>query len=152
MRAAAMLVLAGLAGCQGDSDRAETDAAARVEAETPADAPPPPAPAAGPDALGALPPADREPRFLGRWAASEELCADRAWRFTAGGLKTPAGSACRFDKVAKVPGGYDIEARCTAEGPERAERITLRFAESARAMLFEAEGIADAGLVYCGAE
>lgn len=100
--------------------------------------------------LGALPPADRPQRFVGRWAASEDYCEGKAWRFTATSLSTPAGSECRFTKVDKVPGGYDIAARCTAEGPETADRIKLRFAESARAMLFESKTIAGAGLVWCG--
>lgn len=151
MRAAgALLMMAGLASCQANSDRTEPPAIA--ETEKSAEAPFPPTPAAKRDKLGALPPADSEPRFLGRWAASEEMCTKKAWRFTAAGLEMPTGSACRFDKVMKVPGGYDVEARCAAEGRERAERIRLRFAESARAMLFEAEGIADAGLVYCASE
>jgi hypothetical protein len=105
------------------------------------------APAAG---AGILPPADAPLRFVGRWAAERALCQTAAWRFTADRLTTPAGSACRFDHVEKVPGGYDIAARCTAEGPERADTIKLRFAESARAMLFESDSIADAGLAYCG--
>jgi hypothetical protein len=99
---------------------------------------------------GALPPADAPLRFVGRWAAERAQCENAAWRFTADRLTTPAGSACTFDHVEKVPGGYDIAARCTAEGPERADTIRLRFAESARAMLFESDTIADAGLVYCG--
>jgi hypothetical protein len=99
---------------------------------------------------GALPPADADLRFVGRWAAERRMCPNAAWRFTAGRLTTPAGSACTFDHVKKVPGGYDIAAHCTAEGPERADTIRLRFAESARAMLFESESIADTGLIYCG--
>ena len=49
-----------------------------------------------------------------------------------------------------MPRGYDIVAPCTAEGPETDDAIEIRFAESARAMLFESDAIADAGLVYCG--
>lgn len=100
--------------------------------------------------LGTLPPAGRALRFVGRWATEQGNCANLAWRFTGASLDTPAGSQCRFTNVRKVPGGYDIAARCTAEGPPTDDRITLRFAESARAMLFESDAIADAGLVYCG--
>jgi hypothetical protein len=89
------------------------------------------------------------PRFVGRWAAEERLCADTAWRFTAGELRTPAGSICRFTEVREVPGGYDIAARCTAEAPERDDVLRLRFPESAGGMLFESDSIADAGLVRC---
>ena len=88
-------------------------------------------------------------RFIGRWASNERNCSSRAWRFTAESLATPAGSACRFSKITEVPGGYDIAARCTAEGPPTDDMLKLRFAESARALLFESGVIADAGLTRC---
>jgi hypothetical protein len=89
-------------------------------------------------------------RFLGRWAAKAGNCPTQAWRFSATELRTPAGSQCTFRKVSEVPGGYDIEARCTAEGPATDDKLKLRFAESAKALLFESKTIADAGLVRCG--
>jgi hypothetical protein len=36
-----------------------------------------------------------------------------------------------------------------AEGPARDDMLRLRFAESARALLFDSRTIADAGLVRC---
>jgi len=87
-------------------------------------------------------------RFVGRWATDVQRCAS-PWRFTATSLKTPAGSVCSFSKVTEVPGGYDIAASCTAEGPPTDDRLRLRFAESAGALLFESSTIADAGLVRC---
>ena len=90
------------------------------------------------------------PRFIGRWAAEERLCADAAWVVGDTVLETPAGSVCRFIDVEAVPGGYDIVARCTAEGPERDDRLRLRFPESGGGMTFESYSIADAGLVRCG--
>jgi hypothetical protein len=89
------------------------------------------------------------PRFVGLWAADQRLCARTAWRFSEEELSTPAGAVCRFTDVRAVPGGYDIAARCTAEAPERDDRLRLRFPESARGMLFESDSIADAGLVRC---
>ena len=88
-------------------------------------------------------------RFVGRWAAKVGNCSNKAWRFTATSLNTPAGSQCKFRKVTEVPGGYDIAARCTAEGPPTDDTLELRFAESAKALLFESDVIADAGLVRC---
>jgi len=88
-------------------------------------------------------------RFVGQWAAKANACATQAWRFTAKSLSTPAGSQCTFGKVTEVPGGYDIAARCTAEGPPSDDVLKLRFAESAKALLFESKTIADAGLVRC---
>ena len=95
---------------------------------------------------------DLEPRarYLGSWAAGEEFCSDAAWRFAERDLTTPAGSVCRFTEVRDVPGGYDVAARCTAEAPERDDLLRLRFPELAGGMLFEADSIADAGLVRCG--
>ena len=97
-----------------------------------------------------LPPAGDGLRFVGLWASKAENCGDLAWRFTADRLQTPAGSVCNFKNVNAVPGGYDIAASCTAESPPRDDRLEIRFAESAKAMLFESNTIADAGLVYCG--
>jgi hypothetical protein len=88
-------------------------------------------------------------RFVGRWATEERNCSTLAWRFTASSLRTPAGSVCRFNRVTEVPGGYDIAAACTAESPPTDDTLELRFAESARALLFESDVIADAGLVRC---
>lgn len=88
-------------------------------------------------------------QFVGRWAAEPGLCADTSWRFTIDSLETPAGSVCTFLRVTPVSGGYNIEAKCTAEGPETRDTLKLRFAESAGAMLFESTTIADAGLVQC---
>jgi hypothetical protein len=88
-------------------------------------------------------------RFVGQWAAKADSCQDQAWRFTAKSLSTPAGSQCTFRKVTEVPGGYDIAARCTAESPPTEDTLKLRFAESAKALLFESTTIADAGLVQC---
>ena len=90
-------------------------------------------------------------RFVGRWAAEAALCSNSAWQFTADGLTTPAGSQCRFQSVSAVPGGYDIDAECMAEGPPVKDRLQIRFAGPAEALIFESAAIADAGLIYCGA-
>jgi hypothetical protein len=97
-----------------------------------------------------LPPPGDGLRFVGQWASKAENCGDLAWRFTADRLETPAGSVCTFTDVKAVPGGYDIAASCTAEAPPRDDTLEIRFAESAKAMLFESNTIADAGLVFCG--
>ncbi len=91
-------------------------------------------------------------RFVGRWAADARACRTAAWEFTGTSLATPAGSVCRFSRVTEVPGGYDIASRCTAEGPPADDVLRLRFAQSARALLFESGTIADAGLVACRSE
>lgn len=99
---------------------------------------------------GDLPTPSEGPRFIGKWAADQQSCKSAAWQFTESTLRTPAGSVCSFSRVTEVPGGYDIQATCTAEGPPTSDTLTVRFAESAKALLFESETIADAGLVFCG--
>ena len=139
-----------LAGCQpsaeqSNSNMADGDSTTSVTGNGASEDP------AG-NELEALPPSNEALRFIGLWAADEASCKDKAWRFTDASLSTPAGSRCTFSRVTPVAGGYDIAARCTAEGPETDDMIELRFAESARAMLFRSDSIADAGLVFCGNE
>jgi hypothetical protein len=158
VRSAAILAAAAiaLAGCQQSSVPAGAAEANQPAAATARSAPAEhPAPSAAADAVmhdtGALPPPGGL-RFVGPWASDVKNCSTAAWRFTDTSLRTPAGSHCTFSKVTAVPGGYDIAASCTAEAPAKADTLKIRFAESARAMLFESETIADAGLVYCGRE
>lgn len=145
-----LTVACALVACQSPSEEpadparstdgpanAATDPAAQSDAEAPTPTPP----AADPPAAS--------PRFVGRWATTEQNCATLAWEFTAETLDTPAGSHCDFNSVEEAPGGYDIAATCTAEGPPTEDTLELRFAESAGALLFSSESIADAGLVPC---
>ncbi len=99
---------------------------------------------------GELPSEETGPRFVGRWAADEKSCQSNAWQFTSSTLHTPAGSQCSFNRISEVPGGYDIEATCSAEAPPTSDTLKIRFAESAKAMLFKSKTIADSGLVFCG--
>ncbi|HET9810719.1 MAG TPA: hypothetical protein VFP53_03360, partial [Sphingomicrobium sp.] len=101
---------------------------------------------------GDLPEPGAGPRFVGKWAADMKSCTSSAWQFTETSLTTPAGSSCSFNRVTEVPGGYDIQATCTAEGPPAGDTLKLRFAESAKALLFESNVIADTGLIFCGRE
>ncbi|MDQ8755029.1 hypothetical protein RCO27_02200 [Sphingosinicella sp. LHD-64] len=159
---AGMLAALGVAGCRPAPETAPIDnGTAKVEAD---DAPVADLNAslaldqlagaenhmAAPEGFGGLPPDDRALRFVGRWAAEVGMCRSQAWVFTHERLTTPAGSVCEFGDITPVDGGYDIAARCTAEAPPRDDTIRLRFAESARAMLFESESVAGSGLVYCG--
>ena len=103
-----------------------------------------------PQEAGDLPPPSEGLRFVGNWASDQRSCESSAWQFTQTTLRTPAGSVCSFNRVTEVPGGYDIQATCTAEAPPTSDTLQIRFAESAKAMLFESESIADSGLVFCG--
>jgi hypothetical protein len=147
-----------LAGCRPAPDRpAEPGNGAAAEARAEDRGPPPDINASvafdqleGIDNHLPPPLGEGPPRFVGRWAADEARCAGAAWRFGERELRTPAGAVCRFASVVEVPGGYSIAARCTAEGPEQEDRLEIRFAESARAMLFDSQSVAAAGLVRCG--
>jgi hypothetical protein len=98
-----------------------------------------------------LPPADgAAPRYVGRWAATRQLCEGGAWRFHAKYLETAGEISCSYPRVDTVPGGYDLHAACTAEGPPRTDVIKLRFAESAQAMLVDSKLLPSIGLIYCG--
>jgi len=88
-------------------------------------------------------------RYVGRWAANEALCRDGAWRFEERHLATAGEVSCDFDRVTHVAGGYDIHARCLAEGNRTNEVIKIRFAESAGAMLVESETFQPVGLIPC---
>jgi hypothetical protein len=96
------------------------------------------------------PPGGATPRYVGRWAASEQLCAAGAWRFYATHLETAGEVSCTYNRVDTVPGGYDLHATCTAEAPPAPDLIKLRFAESAQAMLVDSKTFKSTGLVYCG--
>jgi len=99
---------------------------------------------------GDLPEIGPGPRFVGKWAANEEMCQAQAWQFTDSTLRTPAGSSCSFNRVTEVDGGYDIQATCTAEGPPTSDTLKLRFEEEAKGMRFESDTVADSSLVFCG--
>lgn len=99
---------------------------------------------------GTLPPQGPLPRFVGKWAADQKSCDSAVWQFTQSSLRTPAGSSCSFDQITQVPGGYDVKATCTAEGPPAPDTLQIRFAESAKAMLFNSKVLADTGLIFCG--
>ena len=151
MAARADMALAAFVALAACSPRAPTDEdRAPAASEAPVTAPA--AVASAPSSATATPAsATAEPRYVGRWAAREDLCRTGAWTFTGDHLATAGEVSCDFTKVREVPGGYDIAATCTAEGPPRADTFTLRFAESAKAMLVEGSSVlADTGLIRCG--
>src|SRR3546814_20479421 len=95
---------------------AGNDAAATLSPATPA---------------GSLPPADAAYRYVGRWAATQQLCATGAWRFHERRLDNAGEVSCTFDKTDKVPAGSDITATCLAAGNRTPHQTQLPFAEPA---------------------
>lgn len=98
----------------------------------------------------ALPPASAALRFVGRWAKSPAECKTKPWIFTDKELTAVGGPHCSIYNIAKAPGGYNLAATCPAKVPVHTDMISIRFAESARAMLVESNAISPMGLVYCG--
>ncbi|GAN00402.1 hypothetical protein U91I_04068 [alpha proteobacterium U9-1i] len=137
MRLAALSLLA-LAAC---GQPAEPPAAAPMEAEESSALP---VPSSGPNSA---------PRYVGLWAASQEMCADPAWRFEPRRISTKGEVSCDLNTVSDIPGGYAIDAACTAEGALSLHpQMRITFAESAGAMMIEDGPWPDPpGLVYCAA-
>lgn len=90
-----------------------------------AEGPPPPPP------IGAPPPAPPQPAspppasFIGRWAATAELCATGAWVFEADRVSTAGEVGCTFKTVTTVGSSYRIDAMCTAQAPAQPQTFTL---------------------------
>ncbi|MGN6497996.1 MAG: hypothetical protein ACTHK5_11785 [Tsuneonella sp.] len=146
LMAGALLALAACAPSAEHKQAEPTSAASQSTASGPAVS----SSAAAPGTT--LPPAGGgAPRYVGRWATRADLCEGGAWVFTRDHFGIEDGPECHFDKVAEIPGGYHIAARCTAKGKQSRSDVMLRFAESAHAMLVEGlASLPDTGLIYCG--
>jgi len=127
------LLALGACGQRAEPPANAVSSTAPVEVPTPHPAPPPP------------------PFFVGRWAASEDMCASGAWVIGERELSTAGEVHCRFDQVSAVATGFEARAVCTAEGPPTFHRLRFAYAQSARALLIEGGPFADAGLIRCGA-
>lgn len=87
--------------------------------------------------LAPRPPKPPEPpkmrrAYVGRWAATPQLCAEGAWRFDTLNVATAGEVSCRFGAVrsegAQGPESYQVDAICFAEGAETRESFTLAMA------------------------
>lgn len=150
-RGAILVALAALAACSPATDEEASPESGAQAAVPAAEQPDADAEEAGPGT--SLPPSGATFRYIGRWAESVEQCRSEAWTFTSNRLTAPDDIACDFAQIEKSPGGYTIDATCMIEGEEEDNNITLRFAESAQAMLVEgATSLPETGLVYCEAD
>ena len=152
-----LLAAAAAVSACGDRQGAPPPSAANLAAPNPPTTAPPAEPPGQPVAAdtttppGELPSAASPTRYVGEWTAASLSCADPAWRFEADRLTTKGEVSCAFMQVTPAAGGYDIAARCLAEGEERASTLRLRFAESAKAMLVSGGPFSGKiGLTYCG--
>lgn len=97
---------------------------------------PPPAPATAASAGEAPAPAT----YVGRWAATDALCADGAWVFEDRSLSTAGETSCQFDKVTPNATGYEVEAQCMAEGARAPFTLTLTLTDPASPQSMTASG------------
>ena len=116
---------------------------------------PAPAPAPIDPTPAATAPSEGEPpgraRYVGRWAASEGLCADGAWTFRRDGLSTAGEVSCDFEGVAAVDDGYELAGRCVAQAPPEPARIHLAFGPGDRTMTVSGGPFANPPpLIRCG--
>ena len=155
LRALGLSALLALAACSSptaEQDANTPDETALSEVDGPSASPRATASTPAPQPSAALPPAGAPRRYVGRWAARADLCEGGAWVFGRDSFGMEDGPMCEFTEVREIPGGYRIAGRCGGPRGERSETtFTLRFAESAQAMLVEGlANLPDAGLVYCG--
>jgi predicted small lipoprotein YifL len=92
-----------------------------------APAPAPSAPQSAPQPAAAATPAT----YVGRWAATADLCANGAWVFAERSLTTAGETGCEFDKVTSTSTGYEIAARCRAQAPEQPHTLILTLTDPA---------------------
>lgn len=97
-----------------------------------------------------LPASDRQYRYIGRWAATPDLCNTGAWRFQTRKLVTAGETSCDFPDVAAVPNGYRLTGICQAEGAKTEQTLQLGFDEAKRAMTVQGRTLGPATLIYCG--
>lgn len=85
-------------------------------------------PAKAPVAVNPGPPGplqSQPPSYVGRWAASPDLCAAGAWAFTDKTLTTAGEVSCAFEQVTATDTGWIAEGACTAEGLTEAAVLVL---------------------------
>jgi hypothetical protein len=117
-RIAPVLALLALAAC-GREDGATLDPGGSVGP------PPPPLQQVSPQQPAS--PAS----YVGRWAARPELCAGGAWVFEEQRVTTAGEVSCDFTKVAPMASGYQVEARCVAQGPPADSTFMLTLTDPA---------------------
>ena len=122
------------------------------QAETPA--PPDQASVEQPSAKPSPQPQPTEPPgpfYVGRWAAAETACGHAFWDITERGLETSGGVSCRFNEVKPITTGFEAATECTGPQAAGVSRIRFSYAQSAKALLVDAEPFANVGLIACKA-
>jgi hypothetical protein len=114
MRALGVVLLAGLAGCEAERPASEPEPGPAVEAAT----------ASPPSRLAGPPP----PRYVGRWAASADMCTTGWWRFWADELRTGMGEMrCDILPPDAQMGDERRRAVCVGEGQVVREEWVMTY-------------------------
>lgn len=91
------------------------------------------------------------PFYAGRWAATQTACGHAFWDITEQGLETSGGVSCRFTQVKPITTGFEASTECTGPQAAGVSRIRFAYAQSAKALLVDAEPFANVGLIACKA-
>lgn len=142
MRPLYLLAVTLLAACQPSSEGDETARSVTDEVgsttEAPRIAPTPNSIEAQANGMRgeAAPYVSPEDRWLGRFAATTQLCRGGAWDIGDTRIVTDSGTACDIDRVGRAPQQVTLRLSCTAEGtktdeewvlaPEGTERMKVR--------------------------
>lgn len=86
--------------------------------------------------------------YEGHWAADARQCKSAAWTIDARALQAPDGSSCRFEDISGT-GPVSVRAQCIIAGRESAQTLSITYAESAGALLFEGAPFGHVALVSC---
>lgn len=98
-----------------------------------------------------LPPVGDTPRYIGAWSTTGGRCTEPAWIINAETMHTQGEVSCTFNDVNEIPGGYAIDATCTAEAPPQPYHMQFTFAEAAQAMLITGGPWSPSpSLIHCG--
>ncbi|HVI33395.1 hypothetical protein [Phenylobacterium sp.] len=110
-------------------------------APEPVAAAPEPAPAAGPAPTTAVTADVAQPAaYVGRWAATPALCAEGAWMFEPGRVATAGEVSCDFTTVTPQAAGYQVGAKCLAEGTAEPQTFQLALAGAGAAQRMTVTG------------
>ncbi len=141
MRPTYLFAVVLLAACNpaSESDEAARSAADEVDSalEAPRIAPTPNSIEAQANGVaGTAPYVSPEDRWLGRFAATTQLCRGGAWDIGATRIVTDSGTVCDVDRVGRAPQQVTLRMSCSAEGtrtdeewvlaPEGSERMKVR--------------------------
>ena len=130
MRPVYLLAVALLAGCNPASEGGEAGRGAADDVDSAAEAPriaptPNSIEAQANGTAGTDPYVSPEDRWLGRFAATTELCRGGAWDIGETRIVTDSGTVCDVDRVGRAPQQVTLRMSCSAEGTKSNEEWVL---------------------------